>query len=165
MQNWSGAPITASLNQKSSIARNFITNHETAPALNNNSTAHKIVYEITNHSPNVVTLQPGMRFGSLQFHELGAFPAEVERYKTGSVKGQTSLAGADHSAPTVVAGQDLAPASLDYAKLSPFEQLRYRPDLQGAYANVIKSKLDPANTLSDHELVRREAPQLIAQGS
>jgi deoxycytidine triphosphate deaminase len=172
IQEWSGAPITASLNQKSSIARNFITNHETAPALNNNSTAHKIVYEITNHSPNVVTLQPGMRFGSLQFHELGAFPAEVERYKTGSVKGQTSLAGADHSAGTSsISGgsspvvRDILPTALEYTKLSPFEQLRYRPDLQDAYANVIKSKLDPSNTLSDHELISREAPQLLPKGS
>lgn len=204
MQQWSGSPVTANLNQKSSNARNFITNHETAPALNNNSTAHKIVYEITNHSDNVVTLQPGMRFGSLQFHELGAFPAEVERYKIGSVKGQTSLAGADSlHAPNLTVRQGIVPVEvstptstwnpvikafslldqrknwngaaesvepklpsqnlLDYSSLSPWEQLRYRPDLQTAYARALKTKLDPSNTLSDQQLVQREAPHLVTK--
>jgi deoxycytidine triphosphate deaminase len=205
MEDWSGSPITANLNQKSSNARNFLTNHETAPALNNNSTAHKVVYEITNHSDNVVTLQPGIRFGSLQFHELGAFPAETERFKIGSVKGQTSLAGADSlDAQNLYIKQSMVPIDLtsgpsaarsplmqalslvdqhtnlngpslpfeaknpsqnliDYKSLPPWEQLRYRPDLQSAYAQALKAKSDPNNTLSDHELIQREAPSLVAQ--
>ena len=207
MQDWSGSPLTASLNQKSSNARNFITNHETAPALNNNSTAHKVVYEITNHSDNAVTLHPGMRFGSLQFHELGAFPAETERYKIGSVKGQTSLAGAEsvdtnklsvqqNLVPTELSAtpsprhqqiikafslfdqhktwngaadlsepKNSSPNQLDYSSFSPWEKLRYRPDLQAAYAQVLTAKLDPSNTLSDHELIARQAPELLTKGT
>jgi len=203
MPNWTGAPVMGEINQKSSNARNFMPNHEAAPALNNNSTAHQVVLEISNNSDNVVTLRPGMPFGSIAFHELGAFPAETERYKMGSVKGQNSLAGHDgvHSslayypvdsaatAPTPTAslgsrmwkslslfddhrsalnGPPMEPVSkpsvnfsLDYSSMTPWEQLRLRPDLQDNYARALQLKLAVANSLTDSDILKAAAPELL----
>lgn len=203
MQDWKGGPVTGDLGQKSSLARNFLTNNETASALNNNSTAHKVVFEITNHSPNVVTLRPGMPFGSIRFEELGSFPAETERYKMGSVKGQTSLAGNDgvnsslgykpveqvtaptpaasfgarlsnslslfdnynnFNGPAIESPVKAAPTlNIDYEAMPLWEQLRYRPDLQQEYAAALKMKLDPTNSVSDSDIIKSTAPNLVAQ--
>jgi deoxycytidine triphosphate deaminase len=206
MPKWTGAPIRGDINQKSSNARNFLTNHETAPALNNNSTAHKVVLEISNNSDNVVTLRPSISFGSIQLHELGAFPAETEGYKVGSLKGQHSLAGHDgvHSSlayypvdgPTTPASSaslgtrlwrslslfddprstlngppmetPVKPPinySLDYSSMTPWEQLRYRPDLQGSYAHAMQLKLAQTNSLTDHDILKTTAPELLPGGS
>jgi hypothetical protein len=200
MPDWSAAPVVGDLNQKSSNARLFLPNHETAPALNNNSTAHKVVLEISNNSENVVTLQQGIPFGSIQFRELGGFPEETERYKMGSVKGQNSLAGHDgvHAWPTAYGGDLSGPGSnslgtrlwkslslfddqrsalngppiepvskaaasfsLDYNAMTPWEQLRYRPDLQSAYGRAVQLKLNNSEGLSDHDILKSAAPQLI----
>jgi deoxycytidine triphosphate deaminase len=93
MQTWSGPPLMAEINAPSSLARIFLPNHETAPALNNDNTSHSVVLEIRNDSDNIITLHPGQRIGSIVFKELGAFPSATERYKTGTVRGQTSVAG------------------------------------------------------------------------